>query len=74
MNDWRGTPLRVGDHVAFPYAWGGQALAMAEGQITDVDEEANLLSIDLWYDSGTYLRKRPWVYLNPGLATKVEPR
>jgi hypothetical protein len=47
---------------------------MAEGQITDLDEEANLLRVDLWYDSGTYARKRPWVYLNPGLATRVEPR
>lgn len=75
--DWRGKPVRVSDHVVFPYGWGGVPIAMCEGVVLEIEKSLDssyLLKVDLHYDNGAYPRKRPWVWVKNDRVTKVAAR
>lgn len=74
MNDWRGAPLAVGDAVVWPYAWGGMRLALCEGLILSIDEEAETANVYITYDVGEYERTRPTARLGKHRLTRVTPR
>ena len=72
ITDWRGKELSMDDFVVAPYAWGGQPLALIEGQIVGLGEDE--ADVELWYDSGTYPRKREVISIPYERLTKVEER
>jgi hypothetical protein len=78
FTDWRGQAVAVGSMVVFPYAWGGQRLALLEGQIIEIvsgsEDDEVAYKVDLHYDNGDYHRKRFWVTVRQSLVTKVEHR
>lgn len=74
--DWRGEPVKVGDMVVFPYAWGGQPVAMCEGEVLElhIRELVQVCKVDLHYDSGAYDRRRNWANVDLKRCTVVLTR
>ena len=70
--DWRGKELSMDDFVVAPYAWGGQPVSMIEGRIVGLGYES--ADVDLWYDSGSYPRKKYVISIPYERLTKVEER
>ncbi len=71
--DWRGEPVALGDVVVATYGWGGQRMAMLEGEIIQFLDD-DYVRIDLHYDNGLYMRQRSWTTMPLTRCTKVAPR